>query len=110
MTTDQQTREPEGAHPNDIAPRAGFSSAQKAAWVLVVATLTTLVFNPNGLVEWTATLPGNAFADFIYDIAMQWTDRMETLGLTEPFESIRGWFRAFQAWEWPAIGPAASVD
>jgi len=110
MTTDQQTNEPKATHPHDIAPRAGFASAQKAAWVLLIAALTTLVLNPSGLVEWTAALPGNAFSDFSYDVAVQWADWMETLGLTEPFEGIRSWFQTFQAWEWSPIGPSVYFD
>lgn len=73
------------------------SPLYKLSYILIIATLVTMIFNSAALVIWTEKLPVNPVTDILVETAKSWHDLMNDLGLTIVFNKLREVFRFFRA-------------
>lgn len=64
--------------------------------ILIVAVSFSLVFNSQGLAEWTSRLPVNPVCNGIVEAASKWNEMMEHIGATRLFELLQQGFRSIQ--------------
>ncbi|MDM8559815.1 hypothetical protein [Candidatus Parabeggiatoa sp. HSG14] len=72
------------------------TNLSKLSYILIIAVLTTAIFNPETLVIWTQNLPVNPITDTLLEVTEKWRDLMDGLGLTKVFDKLRELFRLFQ--------------
>lgn len=72
-------------------------TSYKLSYIIIIATMITLIFHPEALVIWTQELPVNPFTETLLEVAQRWKCLMEQLNLTAVFNKLRETFIFFQA-------------
>ncbi len=95
---DAARTDPHARHIDDLDLTHGMhrDTAWRAWGMMLIGAALLLLFNSQGLVKWTQTLPGGPITDTMLDWAFVWQDWMKGLGLTEVFDAVREAFRDFR--------------
>ncbi|EDN65516.1 hypothetical protein BGP_6209 [Beggiatoa sp. PS] len=73
------------------------SAVKKLSGIIIIAVLFTIIFNSEALVIWAQKLPVNPITEVLFEMALEWHDLMNELGLTIVFDKLREAFRFFQS-------------
>ena len=69
---------------------------KQALQLMVLAVITCLVFDSQGLLDWSLKLPTGPIGDSIVWAVGQWHDFMDWIGATHVRQAFRDAFRYFQ--------------
>jgi hypothetical protein len=83
--------------PVEVMEGASPANLRSVAVAIAAAVLVSTVLGSNALLAWTSALPIGAVSDFLLDLAQQWQDAMDQLGMTEFAKTISALLRAFEA-------------
>jgi len=67
------------------------------SYIIILATMITMILNPEALVIWTQKLPVNPFTETLLEITQRFQCLMEQLNSTVIFNKLREAFRFFQS-------------
>ena len=63
-------------------------------------TLVALLLGANALLNWTNNLPISPVSDFILQLATDWQNGMNTIGLGHFSTALNAWLTGFQSRHW----------
>ncbi len=69
---------------------------KQAVRILILAVITALIFDSQGLLDWSLKLPTGPIGDGIVWAVGKWHDLMDWIGATQVRQSLRDAFRFFQ--------------
>jgi hypothetical protein len=69
---------------------------QKLSYIIVIATITAAILNPESLVTWAQDLPMSPWTDLLLEFVQQWRDWLEENGVTLFFDTLRQFFHSFR--------------
>lgn len=95
---DAARTDPHARHIDDLDLTHGMhtDTAWRAWAIMLIGVALVALFNAQGLVKWTQTLPGGPATDRMLDWAFVWQDWTKGLGLADVFDAVREAFRDFR--------------